>query len=335
MKLFADLTIWRLKSLGFNLAFLSFAFLIFYSNIGTANTAAFQWKGEDFLKKQGGFFLYLEIADAKRKSITVLKPIEIKVYGVLQRKHYTFKQWASDFNSKLQATVWKLPAGKYVIKEIKFMDNKKQSYRWAGKKSKKLRFLIRRHGLSNLGRWNLKLAKNGQVLLKIKMMPNTFRSRRPVGEEAVSAIYHGFNGSIQKVIGNHKLSKKKKKRSPEDKNTLLYRHRSVRNISLKWTINMYRYQHHAQHVNEVISSHDPYLRKCYTDRLEEEFGLKGSVSFAFILSKKTDSIRKLKRLKSSLDSPILFKCLRENLLSMQFSLNKNILGKIKFEFNAF
>ena len=146
--------------------------------------------------------------------------------------------------------------------------------------------------------------------------------------DTVNQIINGFTGKVQKQL--------KQNETLHEKNTeILSQSTGVRNISLTWSINLFKDRSYSGTFSQIISSHSPYLRRCYTNLLDDHGNVNGTLTYAFLISKKSGVMKKLRLINRGVNIPEFHDCVKEELAQMQFSVNRNIIGKVALKFAAF
>jgi hypothetical protein len=100
-----------------------------------------------------------------------------------------------------------------------------------------------------------------------------------------------------------------------------------------YKLDLMKHNDHAKAIAGVLTVYDPNIRKCYTDRLDDNDSLKGDVKFTFLLSKQTGTMAKLKRTGGSLGDPKLAECMYYELSQIQFPVSENMIGELTYTFD--
>ena len=108
-----------------------------------------------------------------------------------------------------------------------------------------------------------------------------------------------------------------------------------RKISMVYSINLFRDNRYARNVMSVIDRSDANIRQCYVDALEANDQLQGKVSYKFIISGKTKTMRSLKLISSGLNDNRMVECIYWKIAALDFPVPKSMLGEITFEFKTF
>lgn len=302
----------------------------FFSQPGVAFSApVFEWNEEYLGKSEGVIYFYLKAEGFQVKLLDAR--VKIVFYNVLKKKNFSITQNFDSFVFPGRPKLWKLPAGKYHIRSIIVKSGRKK-ISWVSNKKKRKMFLVKTLGVSNLGVWSL-IAKGRKARLNLMKIKNTYKVRTKE-ESSAAAIYEGFSGKLQLVLGGDRLIKKAKKGYARD-NEIRARTRAVRTISLRWSLNLLKDQNRAHDVNEILVSSDPYLRKCYMESLERIPELRGKIVYGFIISGGTGRMVRLRPLGGSLKNFDLINCIQDELGKMNFPMQKNVAGKLIFDFNVF
>ena len=296
-----------------------------------ASTNIFPWQGEYFNKKEGGFYLYLETQDLSSR-LSVNTKVSLIFFNPLSKKRFKLTESLEKFEPKNPPSVWKIPSGKYFIVAIEITTG---SARLIWKTSPKFRrsLVVKRISISNFGKWKVSLKDKTSLDLKFRMGKNTYKSDN-AADESAAAVFNGFTGSVQKVLGGKQLIEKAKNNYEKD-DELRVQTRMIRTISLKWTLDLLKDNNKAHAVNQIIVAHDPYFRKCYKNRLDDTGNLRGKIIYGFILVKSTGTMSKIRHIGGTLNDIQLVNCIQTELKGMRFSIGRNIVGKLAFDFNAY
>lgn len=291
-----------------------------------------EWRGEYFAKRQGALYLHVALKGIKGSSLKtgMATNIQITINNVLQDQDYILSHELQDVGT-IPRRVWKLPSGKYVVKRIELVDESGVKRVWDN--LKKRPFTVRRLCISNLGLWTLEpLGKKG-LSAKFSMIPNSYKESGRAEDSSVLAVINGFNGLVQTKLGGKQLLAKARndyESGRELRTGLVF----TRQIAMFFKLDLTQNNHFAKPIAEVLTTFDPNLRACYTDRLDTNETLKGDVKFTFLLSKETQTMTKLRHTGGSADDPKLVECIYYELAKMQFPVSRNMLGEITYTFDA-
>ena len=293
----------------------------------------FVWGGDYLDPKEGAIYFTLDLSDPVI-SANIGDKFEIRLLDVLKKKSHRVQDDPGAYEKDSDPVIWKIPAGKYIIAALALnLRNGKKLIWKAGKKTKQF-IIIKKISISNGGLWTLKLNAKKKLELSFSMIPNRYKFSGDKEDATVAAVFDGFSDRVQSVVGGKNVVRKAKN-NYEEAGELLVRTRTVRNISMKWSIDLLKDRSKAKDINDVILAQDPYLRKCYTDRLEVSDGLRGNIVYGIVVNKSSGTFKKVRNIGGSISDHKLVNCIQDVLLQMQFSVSKNMLGKLVFEFDAF
>lgn len=293
----------------------------------------FVWGGDYLDPKEGALYFTLDLSDPVI-SAQIGDKFQIRLLDVLKKKTYKVQDDPAAYEKDSDPVIWKIPAGKYIIAAIVISLRNGKKLIWKANKKQKQFIIIRKISISNGGLWSLKLNAKKKLSLSFSMTPNRYKFSGSKEDATVAAVFNGFSGQVQSVVGGKSVVDKAKN-NYEKSGELLVRTRAVRNISMKWSIDLLKDRNSARNINDVILAQDPYLRKCYTDRLEVTDGLRGNIVYGIVLNKSSGTFKKVRSIGGSISDHTLVNCIQGVLLQMQFSIPKNMLGKLVFEFDAF
>ncbi|MFK7825332.1 MAG: AgmX/PglI C-terminal domain-containing protein [Oligoflexales bacterium] len=292
----------------------------------------FSWQGEYFSKKEGAFYVYLEPQGLGSK-LNVNTKVSLIFYNPLSKKKFKLTESFDKFEPGTSPSVWKVPSGKYFIVAIEVTTGSARLI-WKSSRKNRRSLLVKRLSISNFGKWKVSLKNKNSLDVKFRMGKNTYKSNGNRAEDSAAAVFNGFTGAVQKVLAGKQLIEKAKN-NYEKKDELRVQTRMIRTISLKWTLDLLKDNNKARAVNQIIVSHDPYFRKCYKNRLDDTGNLRGKIVYGFILVKSTGTMSKIRHIGGTLNDSQLVNCIHQELKGMQFSIGRNMVGKLTFDFNAF
>lgn len=297
-----------------------------------SSTSIFPWNGEYLSKKEGGFYLYIDSKGLKSQ-LGLDTKVTMVFYNPLSKKRFKLTESLEKFQVGPPPSLWKIPSGKYLIGAVEITSGSARLNWKTGPKNRRT-FVVKRVSISNFGTWRVGIKNKNRLGIKFQMSKNTYKPTGRQDDEAAAAVFNGFNGSIQKVLGGKKLINKAKNNYEKD-DELRVQTRMVRTISLKWSLDLLKDNHRARAINEIIVAHDPYFRKCYKNRLDDTGNLRGRIIYGFILVKSTGTMSKIRHIGGTLDDLKLVTCIQNELKDMRFSLSQNMIGKLAFDFNAY
>lgn len=297
-----------------------------------AARALSEWRGEYFAKRQGAIYLHMALKGFKRSSLSsgMATNIQITITNVLKEQDYLVSHELQQVGSSPRF-VWKLPSGKYQIKRIELVDEAGVKRVWQNSKSPS--FTVRRLCISNLGLWTLAPAGTNALDAKFGMIANSYKEIGRKEDSSVLAVINGFNGLVQAKLGGKQLLAKAKK-DYESGRELRTGLSFSRQIAMFFKLDLMQNNYFAKPIADVLTTFDPNLRTCYTDRLDENDKLRGDVKFTFLLSKETGTMTKLRHTGGTADDPKLVECVYYELAKMQFPVDRNMLGEITYSYDA-
>ncbi|NRA46313.1 MAG: AgmX/PglI C-terminal domain-containing protein [Oligoflexales bacterium] len=305
--------------------------LLFLQATYATSANIFPWQGEYFGKKEGGFYLYLEPQGLGSK-LSVNTKVSLIFYNPLNKRRFKLTESLEKFEPGNPPSIWKIPSGKYFIVAIEVTTGSARLI-WKTNPQKRRTLVVKRISISNFGNWKISLKNKNSLDVQFRMSKNTYQSDNQSDESAV-AVFNGFNGNIQKVLGGKQLIERAKN-NYEKADELRVQTRMVRTISLKWTLDLLKDNNRAHAVNQIIVAHDPYFRKCYKNRLDDTGNLRGKIIYGFILVKSSGTMSKIRHIGGTLNDIQLVNCIQKELKDMRFSIGRNMVGKLAFDFNAF
>lgn len=288
-----------------------------------------EWKGEYFVKKQGGVYVKMALKNLRASTANV----QVILGNILTKKTYVLSHEPGDGDG-YPRDLRKLDAGKYEILQIVMVDAAGGKRIWRGDDdARKKTIVVRRQCLSNLGLWTLAPEGRDGLAVTFSMAPNSYKEVGAAADSSVAAVLNGFNGNIQETIGGKKVLEA----SGSDYATQKQLRATVtltRQIAMFFKLDLMKHNQYAKSIANVLSVYDPNMRKCYTDRLEENETLRGDVQFTFLLAKRTGTMAKLKNTGGSLADPKLAACLYDELAQIQFPVPENMVGVVTFSFDV-
>ena len=287
------------------------------------------WQGEYLNSKEGAFYFVLQTRSFN-PPIDGAARVILLITNLLSGEQYVTSQKCDGGEEKM-LPIWKAPSGKYAISGIVMIDGKGHKRQW--RNGPKTSFTIKRLYLSNLGAWTLTPAPGDGINVEMKVGPNIFKEKGDKSESSIAGVINGFNGLDQEILAGGALTKKAAENygSPGE---LRASYTIRRQISMFFALNLFRDNASARGVADILKVYDPQMRGCYTDRLEEADGLRGTVQFKFVLSKQNGGIRGLKHVGGTLADPPLVKCLFDTLSGMNIPVNSNMIGELTYTFDV-
>jgi len=293
---------------------------------------ALEYRGEYFGPKDGAFYL---------KSLVVGMPqtpvggwqgeIRVVLQDLIRPRELKFTVRPGAPSGRPRQ-VWKAPAGKYELRSVTAADIFGATRVWRSPAGAN-RFVVARQSISNLGLWTLQPDGAAGLSVEITKIPNSYRDSGPASESSVSAVIDGFSGATEQIIGGQRVVEEAKSNYSDDK-TLRASFTIRRQISMLFKLDLFKHNGFAKDIAETFSIYDPTLRLCYTNRLEADPGLSGSLQFSFILSKATGMMAKIKPSGGTLQDGKLVNCLMREMAQMQFSVADNMIGELLYTFEV-
>lgn len=296
------------------------------------------WQGEYFDKTQGGLFLKIALKDfpASKQTKFLTGNIQITVRNLLKKRDYRISHTPNDGADPgdVPRELWKLPSGKYEIISIVMVDafGVKRVYAPRGSEARQS-FSIKRHCLANLGFWTLSPRGPAGLAARFTMVPNSYEESGRRSESSVAAVIDGFTGLLQESIGGKRViqgAENNFEGESEMRATVTF----TRQIAMFYRLDLFRHNHYAKSIANVLTVYDPNLRRCYMDRLEVNDALKGDVKFTFLLSKSTGTMAKLKHTGGSANDPKLAQCIYYQLAQIQFPVPENMIGELTYSYDV-
>lgn len=299
-----------------------------------APTQLNSWSGEYFDKKQGAFYFKYQLKGFKagKQQAVITGSLTVNIRNILKDKLYFLGQGQSAVD-EAPRDLWKLPAGKYLIESMSMVDAAGNKRTWEPEKKGK-KFIVKRQTISNLGIWTLG-PKGGDSGLGVsfKMADNSYSEDGKRKESSVAAVVDGFTGLVQEKFAG-KVAKKGAADDYSSKTEARASYTFTREIAMFYSLNLFRYNYHAKQIASVLSASDAQIRRCYTDRLEENEKLKGEAKFGFLLSKQTGTMSKLKHSGGTANDAKLIECMYLELGQIQFPVPENMIGELVYTFDV-
>lgn len=293
------------------------------------------WRGEYFDQRQGG--LYVKVAlksfKASRETRYITSNVQITVWNLLKKKAYLISHPLGDDPAGYPRDMYKLPSGKYEIKQIVMIDAAGVRRSWT-EASGKQTFVVKRQCLSNLGLWTLSPDAKTGLEVRFAMIPNTYKEEGDKKDSSVAAVLNGFSGLIQEKIGGKRVlqgAEGNYEKPNELRATLTF----TRQIAMFYKLDLFKHNYHGKTIAGVLAVYDPNLRRCYTDRLDFNDALRGDVKFTFLLSKQTGTMSKLKATGGTASGdPKLVECMYNELAAISFPVPENMIGELTYIYDV-
>lgn len=290
------------------------------------------WQGEFFTQNQGAFYFKARANDPTGTlgNVGLDGEIRVTLYSVIERRSYVFNQ-SIIVEKGRPSFIWKLPAGKYWILKVDVVDTQGATRTWQPKKPDSI--VIQRQCMSNLGLWVLRPKGKTGLAVTFKMVPNSYWEKGGEKDKSsIAAVINGFRGFVQKRfagVERVKASRRDHSTGEELRGTM----QSTRQIAMFYKLNLFKHNQYAQDVSDVLNVYDAKLRTCYTDRLDFNENLRGNITFRFILSRETGTMRKISFAKGTLNDPKMIECLILELAQIQFPPKETMIGELTYTFD--
>jgi hypothetical protein len=284
------------------------------------------WHGEFFQKKQGGLYF------KARTSEKLDGPVQVVVWDVLEKKAYSLSVQPGVGEGPPREIV-KAPSGKYDVQQITMVDRQGVKRQWVGTKETRKAFLVKRQCISNLGLWSV--APDGKTGLKVSFDPlaNSYKEDKGTEDSSVAVVLDGFTGLIQEKFGGKKVLEAGENDHGND-HELRAAITITRQIAMFYKLDLFKHNNHAQAIANVLSTYDPNIRRCYTDRLEWVESLKGDLVFTFLLSKQTGTMAKLKHTGGTINDVKMTECVYYELARISFPVPENMIGELTYSYDV-
>lgn len=293
-----------------------------------------EWKGEHFDKAQGGAYLRTSLLGFKASAQTrfMTGPIQITLENLLDKKVYILSYDPGELAMRSRQ-IWKFPAGKFLVKAISLVDTTGARRTWSPSKSDRRIVIIRRHCLSNLGRWALAPVGANGLRVQFAMAPNDYREEGTKRDSTVAAVVDGFSGLVQDELGGKRVLAAAKK-GFESKTEMRQVVKFTRQISMLYRLDLFKHNYQSKQIAQVLDLHDGMIRRCYTDALDAQDGIHGDLRFTFLLSKDTGTMHKLRHTGGMITDPKMINCVYLSLAQMQFAATQNMVGEIRYTYDV-
>lgn len=275
------------------------------------------WNGELLEADEGAFYLQGIIADSSAR----LRPGRFS-FTLLGRKRQLLYQFQTDTADLKEHPnqVWKLKEDDYDLMKVSLTDEQGQLRTWQG--PYRHAFHISKQNLSHFGVWYLVQLKNELVLkVLVKKGKNVFKAEKSQGSFA--GVIDGTTGHL---LLNLKLAEPA---APQQLRQVL---RSTRTISMQFKLNLFRQNAFAPAMAQVLQANDPDIRSCYLDLLERKPEAQGQLSFTFVYSSSTRSIKSLKMKQTDLPDEVFLECMNLKLMGLDFPIGPSLIGELSYQF---
>ncbi|MBM4251639.1 MAG: AgmX/PglI C-terminal domain-containing protein [Deltaproteobacteria bacterium] len=289
-----------------------------------------EWHGEYFEKSRGAFFISLSLQNFRGGFTS-----EVQVYmtDLLHNNPVMVSLDPSRQPTSVAGQIWIAATGKYRLDKIELVDGTGAKRTWMGDADQQ-RYSVKKQCLSNLGRWIVRPQGADGLALTFEPIANPFKEQgKDRKDSSVAAVIDGKTGLVQEVFAG----KKAINNAESDNSTTNELRRSItftRQISMFYKLDLMRHNYHAKSIAAILNANDASVRRCYTDRLDFNDNLRGTLSFTFLLSKQSGTMAKLKHTGGSANDPKLAECVYLALSSMQFPVPDNMVGELVYTYDV-
>lgn len=288
------------------------------------------WKGEYLRANQGAITLQILLEKFARNDALRGQQADVQVIIRDRISGQRYLILAPTVNQRdFENIIWKAPVGGYRLESLtRYEQGRKQVWYGSGQE----RFTVRGMMVSNMGL--LRVRPRGQNYLQVQ-----FSAFKP---QLLAAAQSGVFGGMQEAFsGRSQESWKGGMKAATQRNNFgrVDEMRAVitqsRSVSMVYKMDLRQHARYNRAVLPVLQGHDARLRSCYTDRLEDNERLGGTVSFRFILAKHNGTVRKLRYTGGTLKDGKMIKCLYYELAQLHFPVRAPVDGRLTFQFRAF
>jgi hypothetical protein len=110
--------------------------------------------------------------------------------------------------------------------------------------------------------------------------------------------------------------------------------KTARMIDMRYIVDLYEHNSKAKIVSEVLDQNDSNIRDCYTDRIKEVPELKGTLNFAFRISRRTPGLHFVQRTGGSIKDPLLETCISGELQRVPVTAFVSGRGELRYSFKV-
>lgn len=110
--------------------------------------------------------------------------------------------------------------------------------------------------------------------------------------------------------------------------------RTSRVIDMRYMLDMYEHNNRAKQVSEILDMRDNNIRECYSDRVIDAPGLKGTLTFTFRFSRSTPGFHALQRSGGTIRDVFLESCITAELQRIPVSAFVSGRGELRYSFNV-
>ncbi len=297
---------------------------------GNLPTQLVQWKGEYLRSNQGAITMQVLIEGFARNDTLRGSQNDAQIIVRDLKTHRRYLILQPTLNQRdLEKVIWKAPVGTYLVESFTYYDGSiKRIWFSSGQE----RFSVRSMMIANMGL--VRVRPRVKNYLQIRF--SAYKLQFPVA--AKSGVFGGvvdaFSGGAQaNWKGGMKAASQRHNFGRVDEMRAVIT--QSRSISMVYKMDLRRYARYNRAVLPVLQGHDARLRSCYTDRLEDNADLGGTVGFRFILAKESGAVRKVAYTGGTLKDRKMIKCLYYELAQLHFPVREPIDGRLIFQFRAF
>ncbi len=285
------------------------------------------WQGELLQQGYGAFYTKLELKgfkkDARTRNFTA--NVFLHLYELKLKQHYVLSQPVVE--ESRETSVWKIPAGNYLISKLSFNDNNGQIRSWTSTGRPVIG--IRTFFLSNLGLIRLEAQSKTGLRPAFISQPNTYIDQTQ--HDAFAGVIDAYSLKVQESLGGRSVLVDAGK-GFGSKDEMRAAFSQERQIAMYYKVDLATQDYLAAKISNTVGAQDLDLRRCYMDELEKDKKLKGSVIFNFKIAASDGTMRKIFYRGGSIKNPQVIQCLYHALGRMQFPLAKALDGQLTFSF---
>lgn len=310
----------------------SLMFSLLLPKVGTAKgkyLPAPQWTGEYLQAREGGVFLRIQLREFQKsdRGRFINENVIIQLKSTNSARSYQFSQTVQSQGQP--KFIWKLPQGNYQIERVNIIDNEGRNRFWKG--PSKQTFRVEALSLSYFGNWQLKPANKNQ--LEIEFQVDEANYQHQFAHQTFAYVIHGINGQRLQSLGGAEVYKQSRDNfSTREEARAVFS--TVRQISMVYQLNLGGANKYSKAIVRTLNSRDVELRNCYSEQLELNDSLSGSVRFRFQMSETNGVMERIGYSGGSLKNEQVIRCLYYKLGQLQFPIASKITGQITFQFST-
>ncbi len=294
----------------------------------TSESVAMRWVGEYFDRRQGGFYLRIDLDDG----LAEIGDLRVELAHEQTGDRLKFMQHID--NPKLPPKeIWKVRAGSYRISRIWLTDNSGKL--WEARAPRVPRFFVKDQSISNLGLLKVNRGKpTGRLNIHFEPRPDLFHDKSSQRESSVAFIIHGFTGRIETVVGGQKVYDGVSQQLFNREANLRVGYKTQMQVGIYYVLNLFKHNHLTKQFIKVIEADEIGLRECYMASLQDQPDMQGVVKFSFNLSRQSKVMSSLRQTGGSISDPKLIECLYYRLGALNFQARDNIVGEVSLQFTT-